>query len=162
MSWRHPRHQRRRDRGAAAVEFALVVPILVLLVGGIIDFGFVFSQQIALNNSARDAARAGVVTDLAGNGLTCTQIGDRVKTSLQSGAVGLASGSVVPTVERLDSGGSPVGSACSAGGNKPCTGSTVGQQLRVVATYPSKPPFPLPYMNPINLTGQGVFQCEYS
>jgi Flp pilus assembly protein TadG len=47
----------RGDHGAAAVEFALVLPILVLLVGGIIDFGFAFNAQVSLTHAAREGVR---------------------------------------------------------------------------------------------------------
>jgi Flp pilus assembly protein TadG len=46
-----------RERGAAAVEFALVLPVLLMLVGGTIDFGRLYYQQIVLSNAARDGAR---------------------------------------------------------------------------------------------------------
>ncbi|QZY28705.1 TadE/TadG family type IV pilus assembly protein [Nocardioides coralli] len=46
-----------RDRGAAAVEFALVVPLLIMLVFGIIDFGYLINRVSVVNNAARDAAR---------------------------------------------------------------------------------------------------------
>lgn len=47
-----------RERGAAAVEFALVLPLLIVLVMGIIDFGRVYSAQQTLTNAAREGARA--------------------------------------------------------------------------------------------------------
>ena len=47
----------RSDRGAAAVEFALVLPLLLLLLGGIIDFGFAFNTQISLTHAAREGVR---------------------------------------------------------------------------------------------------------
>lgn len=47
----------KRDRGAAAVEFALVLPILVALVFGLIDFGRAYNQQIELTQVAREGAR---------------------------------------------------------------------------------------------------------
>jgi Flp pilus assembly protein TadG len=47
----------REDRGAAAVEFALVLPILLLLLGGIIDFGFALNTQISLTHAAREGVR---------------------------------------------------------------------------------------------------------
>lgn len=45
------------DRGAAAVEFALVLPILITVVLGIIDFGFAFNTQISLTQAAREGVR---------------------------------------------------------------------------------------------------------
>lgn len=46
-----------RDRGASAVEFALVVPILLLLVIGILEFGRAYHIQTTLSNAARDGVR---------------------------------------------------------------------------------------------------------
>ena len=49
-----------RQRGAAAVEFALIVPLLFSLVLGVIDYGMAFAQTINLQGAAREAARQGV------------------------------------------------------------------------------------------------------
>ncbi|MEV1287636.1 TadE family protein [Micromonospora sp. NPDC049679] len=46
-----------RDRGAAAVEMALVTPLLLLLLFGIIDFGRMMHAQITLTEAAREGAR---------------------------------------------------------------------------------------------------------
>lgn len=46
-----------RERGAAAVELALVLPMLLLLIAGIIDFGRAFMTQIAISQGAREGAR---------------------------------------------------------------------------------------------------------
>jgi hypothetical protein len=48
---------RDNDQGAAAVEMALVLPLLILLLGGIIDFGFAFNTQISLTHAAREGVR---------------------------------------------------------------------------------------------------------
>ena len=48
---------RGNDRGAAAVEFALVVPLLLALVMGIAEFGRAYNIQTTLSGAARDAAR---------------------------------------------------------------------------------------------------------
>lgn len=62
------RHLRRRSqRGASLVEFTFVVPVLVLLVFGTIDFGHAYSTWIELRSGAREGARIGVV-----NGATST------------------------------------------------------------------------------------------
>lgn len=47
----------RRERGAAAVEFAIVVPVLLALLLGIIEFGFMFQAQLAVTHAAREGAR---------------------------------------------------------------------------------------------------------
>ncbi|WP_454777964.1 TadE/TadG family type IV pilus assembly protein [Georgenia muralis] len=48
----------RKDKGAAAVEFALILPVLLLLVVGIAEFGRAYNVQTVL----ADAARVGVRT----------------------------------------------------------------------------------------------------
>lgn len=48
---------RRRDEGAAAVEFALILPILLLLLMGIIDFGRAYNARITLTHAAREGVR---------------------------------------------------------------------------------------------------------
>ena len=51
----------RRDRGAAAVEFALVLPVLLLIIFGIIDFGRMLYTQITLTQAAQASARAAAI-----------------------------------------------------------------------------------------------------
>lgn len=48
---------RRNEAGQSMVEMALVLPILLILVGGILDFGWLFYNQLALTNAAREGAR---------------------------------------------------------------------------------------------------------
>ncbi|HYN63274.1 MAG TPA: TadE/TadG family type IV pilus assembly protein, partial [Candidatus Limnocylindrales bacterium] len=50
------RRRRPRSRGQALVEFALILPILVMLLLLAIDFGRVFFGWVAINNAARIAA----------------------------------------------------------------------------------------------------------
>jgi Flp pilus assembly protein TadG len=52
---------RRRQRGAAAVEFALVFPLLLMLVLAAIDWGWYFFIDQLVTNAAREGARAGTV-----------------------------------------------------------------------------------------------------
>lgn len=50
------------------MEMALVLPVLVLLLCGIVDFGLTLSDQISLNQGVREGARQGVVAEF---GATC-------------------------------------------------------------------------------------------
>ena len=51
------RKQPSSERGAELVEFALVLPLLLLLVLGIVDFGFLFQRFEVVTNAAREGAR---------------------------------------------------------------------------------------------------------
>jgi Flp pilus assembly protein TadG len=47
----------RSDHGAELIEMAIVTPILLLLVFGIVDFGFMFQRYVVLTNAAVEGAR---------------------------------------------------------------------------------------------------------
>lgn len=49
------------EKGQALVEFALVLPLLLALLCAIIDFGWLYYNQITLNNAAREGARFAVI-----------------------------------------------------------------------------------------------------
>ena len=46
-----------QEQGAAVVEFAFVVTLLLAILGGIVDFGFLFNAQISLTHAAREGVR---------------------------------------------------------------------------------------------------------
>ena len=60
------------EKGQALVEFTLLIPIFMLLLFAIIDFGMGFYSWITVTNAAREGARLGVVL------ATQQQIEDRV------------------------------------------------------------------------------------
>ncbi len=45
------------EKGQSTVEFALLLPIILLLLSGIINFGWIFGNQLLANNASREAAR---------------------------------------------------------------------------------------------------------
>lgn len=51
----------RNNRGQSLVEFALVLPVLTLLVFGIIDYGRLFNEFLVISHASREGARAGIV-----------------------------------------------------------------------------------------------------
>lgn len=57
------------DRGAAAVEFALVLPVLVMLLLGVATSGLSYTRAIGLTNAVREGSRFGAIAD-ATNGTT--------------------------------------------------------------------------------------------
>lgn len=52
----------RGERGSIAVEFAIIAPILLMLVFGILEFGFGYHAWDATQNAAREGARLGAVS----------------------------------------------------------------------------------------------------
>jgi len=50
-----------RRRGAVSVEMALVAPVLIVLLFGIVEFGLVIKDYLGINQAAREAARTAVV-----------------------------------------------------------------------------------------------------
>lgn len=49
------------QRGQAVIEMALTLPLLLLIVFGIFDFGFMFQRYEVVTNAAREGARVGVL-----------------------------------------------------------------------------------------------------
>ena len=86
-----------RKKGQAVVEAALVIPLLLLILCGILDFGWIFAHQIALNNTSRDAARYATIqyTEADLQGLVTARV-------QAAGGMGGGAG-VLVTVTRLDS-----------------------------------------------------------
>ena len=55
------RDRRRRRGGQSLVEFAVVLPVFLLILAGILDFGLGLYSQMTVINAAREGARLGVV-----------------------------------------------------------------------------------------------------
>jgi Flp pilus assembly protein TadG len=58
-----PSRRRRSQRGASAVELALVAPLLLLLLFGTVSAGLTYSDHVATTNSAREGSRYGAAAD---------------------------------------------------------------------------------------------------
>jgi Flp pilus assembly protein TadG len=79
------------QRGAVLIEFALVLPILLLLMAGMFDFGFAFQKYQAVTNAAREGARMAVLP-----GYSVPDVQARVAAYLAASGV---SGAPTATVE---------------------------------------------------------------
>lgn len=70
------------EKGAELIEFAFVLPLLLFVVVGIIDFGFTFQRYEVVTNAAREGARLAVLP-----GYTATDACQRALDYLQNGGV---------------------------------------------------------------------------
>jgi hypothetical protein len=70
---------RRRSAGQSLVEFAMLIPVFLLLILGLLEFGFLLDQSITLGYASREGARSGAAF---GNGnvttMPCTGNGENV------------------------------------------------------------------------------------
>jgi hypothetical protein len=83
------------DRGAELIEFAMVLPMFLVIFAAMIDFGFLFQRYEAVTNAAREGARVGVLPSYS-----TTDVQSRVNSYLT--ASGLTSASAVTTVTFCD------------------------------------------------------------
>jgi Flp pilus assembly protein TadG len=138
------------------LEFALVAPLLIVLVFGIISFGMIFGQQLALGNAAREASRFGVV-----EGRTCAQVINAAQDAANT--IGMTGKNVTVTVTRGASAAAAASNnVCTVTTANPCKSSTVGDSLFVKLEFTSKIDIPLVVTKNIGLRSDGVFRCEYA
>lgn len=88
------------DRGAAVVEFAIVVPILLVLVMGIIDFGRMLAVAASLAAAVRDGARQGATASDPTNSTQRSEVQARVVRAFEPfGGAALTTGAVTVTLD---------------------------------------------------------------
>ena len=104
----------RNDDGQAITEFALVLPILMAILLGIIQFGIIFNNYITLTDATRAGARKAAVSRFLNDN------GASAKTAVENSAQGLDQSVLDPTISVT---ASP-------------DWSMAGNQVTVTASYP--------------------------
>lgn len=128
------RCRRADERGAALAEFALIAPLLMMFLFGIIEFSFVLSRSQAVEAAAREGGRLASLSTS-----DFSTIEDRVDTTLTGVALdGPPSVSVTPAV---------------------CDGRE-GQSVTVTVTAPHRLTIPFVFDRLMTLQGRSVFRCE--
>lgn len=118
------------QRGAAAVELAIVLPVLALLLFGIIQFGRAFSAKVQLTAGVREGAR------IAAFGASEAEVADKVRT----GAAGLDPATIHVTSDR-------------------CEKTVPKEDAKVVATHVFDLDIPFFGRRPLNIEATGVMRC---
>lgn len=107
----------RDERGQAVTEFAVILPVLLMVLFAIFQFGVIFNNYIQVTSAAREGARKGAVSRGAGN---CATVQNLAVSAAQSsaGSLGLQSSNV--TVSDT------------------CTNNAIaqGSDMKVTVTYP--------------------------
>jgi Flp pilus assembly protein TadG len=104
------REKFRREAGQAIVEFALILPLLALLVFGIMQFGVAFHNYLAITDAARVGARAAAVKRTSG---ACAAARTAIENTVSTGQWAQITSRIT----------------CTAGPN-------VGDQIKITIKYP--------------------------
>jgi uncharacterized protein (UPF0333 family) len=123
------------ERGAILAEFALVLPVLLVVLFGIIEFGFAFSRSQSITAAAREAGRLASLSST-----TTADISSRVDTTLAGTSL-----DAPPTVTVIPAGG--------------CAGRE-GESVTVLVSAPHRITIPFAVDREITLSGRAVFRCE--
>ena len=118
--------RRRRSRGQSLVEFAVVFPIFILILFGIIEFGFMLYSQMTVSNAAREAARVSVVDP------DPCSIQDLANATARAAASGLNTTYLTVT-----------GAVASTGSPATCSNAKQGDMVTVTVNYTYHTFFPL-------------------
>ena len=130
-----------REDGAAATEFALILPVLALILFGTLEFGRVWSQYQLYQGAAREGARCAAVQ--------ATEFSDC---------------EIQPAIENAAAPYDPNGTASVkiAGGNAPagCTDADQGKDVQVSWVQPLD--INIPFWSDVTVTPtiKAVFRCE--
>lgn len=149
-----------REDGAAAVEFALIVGVLAMLIFGMLQFGVAFFQLQNLRAASREGARVGAVRGTV----------DEIRNSVYSASGISTFGTSLQVYRQTSSGYSQV----TLGTDRPCVTSTspspISVQTRIDLSNPQLPnslkdifSVDIPLMPSISLTSAkvtGEFRCE--
>jgi Flp pilus assembly protein TadG len=125
----------KKEEGAAAVEFALILPVLLLILIGIIEFSRAFNAQLSLNQAAREGARYMAIHNNAGDAAT---------------AAANAAGRLAPTSVSTTFSVTGGGTTCAAG--KQVT-ATTSYSLTTMTGFLDA------FTGTIVMTGKGTMSC---
>lgn len=129
----------KKERGAAAVELAIILPLLLLLLLGIMEFGRAYNVQISLSQAAREGARHAAIhwndddLDVEGTALAAAPSLDGLPVEIADNADSCGTADEVEVTATVD------------------LGSMTG--------FFDVSMFGLPPLFPVSMTGVGVMRC---
>jgi Flp pilus assembly protein TadG len=135
------RDRKSREEGVAAVEFALILPVLALMLFGVLEFGRVWSQYQVFQGAAREGARCAAVQ--------ATEFSDcDIQTSIQQAAEPYEPDTAANV--QINGSNAPAG----------CTDATQGEDVQV--SWEQSLNINIPFWNDVTVTPtiKAVFRCE--
>lgn len=138
------------ERGAAAVEFAILLPLLLMLILGVVEFGRAYNVQLTLTAAAREGVRVMAITN------DQTKAKDAARAAAASvGSIPAADITISPANCKSPS-ASPSPSPSPSPSSSPTSSGTSAQ---VTLTVPYKLASLTGIAGPFALSGKGVMLC---
>lgn len=128
--FKHTFNKSTRNNGSVVVEFALLLPLLLLLVFSIIEFSFALYDKAVITNASREAARAGIV--LRTPKLTKAQIAAVASNYCQNNLISFAQ-NATPSIVVTDNGTTTFGTPLQVTVSYVYTGLGFGQMISALA-----------------------------
>lgn len=129
--------RRRDDSGVGVVEFALVLPLLMMLVFGVVQFGLLYNRQQALHAAAREGARVAALPSATQSEISTQALDALTGIPLE----GTPTVTITPSTTR------------------PCEGR-LGLSVQVEVSVATTIEIPLWGTETKTLKGRGEFRCE--
>lgn len=136
-------HRRRKSRGQSLVEFAVVFPVFMLVLSGILDFGFMLYSRMTVISATREGARAAITQGDAPSVIP-QRVSDAVDNAVSGTGLTIGNLQKPYTVTCFRAGGS-----CNFATD---TGAMSGDSVNVTVTYTYHSFFPLLFGSTINLS----------
>ena len=158
------------EQGTSAVEFALIISLLFIVLFGIIQFGIAYNRYQGINAGAREGARLGSL-----EGTTVDQIRTRVLASVSilnpsnisssytcPGSLSAEQGCIEVSQEGISATGQGTGTytVLTSGGLVACDDTHKAVTLKVVVKYRMRITIPLWASTAPTASGTGIFKCE--
>ena len=142
---------RRSQRGQALVEFALVLPLLIVVLVGIFDFGRAIYYYTTANNAAREAGRLAIVDQTLGH----------IQALAAQRAVALGIDPATVQVEYRNQDTPDAANSCGSAPGQPGITSCIAV-VRVPYTYTAATPIISGLVGPIDIVGEARFPVAFS
>jgi Flp pilus assembly protein TadG len=131
----------RSESGAAAVEFALVAPFVLLLLFGMVTTGIAYSDHLSITNAVRDGARYGAAVDYSASpGAWATSVRNRVRAVYLNAGSSVANSQIcvklVDSTNTVVPGASVIGADC---GTEPGLPSSMAAGSCAVKVWMKRP-----------------------
>jgi len=160
---RRARGSLRAQRGTAIVEFALVLPILLMLLFGITEIGLMLYDKTVITSASRAAARQGVAFGENSTGQPVYLSASNIQSIATGGLSSMLIGLGTATQPNVTITSCTASSTCTAG-----TGCSPGNSLTVAVSYTFQglvlgamvSPLPASFKNALTLTSSTMMSCE--